>query len=73
MPIDAKVIEKAKQMDLPPLPWTHKALGEDLYCLIASELGFFNPKTEAANYRPSLDPTPFLGLIKSKTTKKTEE
>lgn len=71
--MDAKILEKAKTMDLPPLPWTHEKLGEDLYCLIASELGYFNPKSEQADYRPALDPTPFLSLIKSKTTKKTEE
>lgn len=71
--MDAKILEKAKTMDLPPLPWTHEKLGEDLYCQIASELGYFNPQSEPASYRPSLDPTPFLGLIKSKTTKKTEE
>lgn len=74
MAIEHKILEKAKTMDLPPLPWTHKALGEDLYCHIAVELGYFNPKTEPANYRPSLDPTPFLGLLKAKTnTKKSEE
>jgi len=66
-------IEKAKEMNLPPLPWTHAALGEDLYCQIAVELGYFNPKTERDPYRPSLDPTPFLGLIKAKTTKKKIE
>ena len=36
--------EKAKTMTLPPLPWTHQALGEDVYCKIATELGYFNPK-----------------------------
>lgn len=57
--------EKAKTMTLPPLPWTHQALGEEIYCKIATELGYFNPKAERANFRPSLDPTPYLSLIKS--------
>ena len=33
---------KAKTMNLPPLPWTWEALGEDKYCELAIELGFFN-------------------------------
>ena len=57
--------EKAKTMTLPPLPWTHAALGEDVYCKIATELGYFNPKAESGQYRPSLDPGPFADLIKT--------
>ena len=56
--------EKAKTMTLPPLPWTVEALGEEAYCKIAAELGYFNPKSENKSYRPSLDPTPFMSLIK---------
>lgn len=56
--------EKAKTMTLPPLPWTVEALGEEMYCKIAAELGYFNPKSENKSYRPSLDPTPFMSLIK---------
>lgn len=56
--------EKAKTMTLPPLPWTIEALGEETYCKIAVELGYFNPKSENKSYRPSLDPTPFMSLIK---------
>ena len=61
--------EKAKTMQLPPLPWTVEALGEEVYCKIAAELGYFNPKSERKDYRPSLDPTPYLSLIKSTTNK----
>ena len=57
--------EKAKTMNLPPLPWTHQALGEETYCKIATELGYFNPKAESGQYRPSLDPGPFADLIKT--------
>lgn len=57
--------EKAKTMTLPPLPWTHQALGEETYCKIATELGYFNPKAESGQYRPSLDPGPFADLIKT--------
>ena len=32
---------------------------------MAVELGFFNPKTEATDFRPSLDPVPFLDKIKA--------
>lgn len=56
--------EKAKTMTLPRLPWTHEALGEETYCEIATELGYFNPKAEKDDYRPALDATPFLSLIK---------
>ena len=62
--------EKAKTMTLPPLPWTHQALGEDVYCKIATELGYFNPKAERNDYRPSLDPGPFKELIKPTTKEK---
>jgi hypothetical protein len=62
--------EKAKTMTLPPLPWTHAALGEDAYCKIATELGYFNPKAESGQYRPSLDPGPFADLIKPTTKEK---
>ena len=61
--------EKAKTMNLPPLPWTWEALGEEKYCEIATELGYFNPKSEKDDYRPSLDPTPFLSLIQAKKEK----
>ena len=69
-------ISKAASMNLPSLPWTWEALGEEKYCEIAIELGFFNPKAERPDYRPSLDPTPFLGLInkpKTKAKAKSEE
>lgn len=62
-------IEKAKRMTLPPLPWTHQALGEAKYCEIARELGYFDPAKEKRDYRPSLDPTPFLSLIKTSKEK----
>ena len=62
--------DKAKTMTLPPLPWTHQALGEDVYCKIATELGYFNPKAERTDYRPSLDPGPFKELIKPTTKEK---
>lgn len=61
--------EKAKSMNLPPLPWTHKALGEETYCRLATELGYFVAAAERKDYRPDLDPTPFLGLIKAKESK----
>ena len=57
--------EKAKTLQLPLPPWTHEALGEAKYCEIASELGFFNPKSEQKNYRPNLDPAPFLEIIRA--------
>lgn len=55
--------EKASKMQLPPLPWTHEALGEELYCQLATQLGYFNPKAERKDYRPTLDPTPFAQFI----------
>ena len=61
--------EKAKSMSLPPLPWTHKALGEEAYCRLATELGYFVAAAERRDYRPDLDPTPFLELVKSKEKK----
>jgi hypothetical protein len=61
--------EKAKSMSLPPLPWTHKALGEETYCRLAMELGYFVAAAERRDYRPDLDPTPFLELVKSKEKK----
>jgi hypothetical protein len=61
--------EKAKSMSLPPLPWTHKALGEEVYCRLATELGYFVAAAERKDYRPDLDPTPFLELVKSKEKK----
>jgi len=64
--------EKAKTMALPPLPWTWEKLGEELYCKLATELGYFNPKAERPDYRPSLDPTPFLSLIQAKQAKPKE-
>jgi len=62
--------EKAKTMTLPPLPWTVEALGEETYYKLASELGYFNPRSERKDYRPSLDPTPFVSLIKPTNTTK---
>jgi len=62
--------QKAMTMTLPPLPWTHEALGEEKYCEIARELGYFDPRKEKKDYRPSLDPTPFKDLIKATSTKK---
>ena len=56
-------VEKAKTMQLPSLPWTHEALGEELYCKLAVELGYYNPKAEKKDYRPTLDPTPYAHLI----------
>lgn len=64
-----KYFEKAKTMTLPPLPWTYATLGEELYCQIARELGYFDPTKEPKDYRPSLDPTPYLSLIKSNKEK----
>lgn len=61
--------EKAKTMNLPPLPWTHEALGEELYCTLATELGYFNPKAEKEDYRPALDASPYLSLIRAKKEK----
>jgi hypothetical protein len=55
--------EKASKMQLPPLPWTHEALGEELYCQLATQLGYFNPKAERKDYRPTLDPSPFAQFI----------
>jgi hypothetical protein len=57
-------VDKAKTMTLPPLPRTHEKLGEEKYCEIAKDLGYFDPKKERVDYRPALDPTPFLSLIK---------
>jgi hypothetical protein len=62
--------EKAMTMNLPPLPWTYEALGEETYNMIARELGYFDPRKEKKDYRPSLDPTPFKDLIKATSTKK---
>jgi hypothetical protein len=62
--------EKAMTMNLPPLPWTYEALGEEMYNTIARELGYFDPRKEKKDYRPSLDPTPFKDLIKATSTKK---
>ena len=56
-------IEKASKMNLPPLPWTHEALGEELYCKLAVELGYYNPKAEKKDYRPALVATPYAHLI----------
>jgi len=57
--------EKAMTMNLPPLPWTHEALGEEKYCEIARELGYFDPRSEQKNYRPPLDPHPYKDLIRA--------
>ena len=62
--------EKAKSMGLPPLPWTHRALGEEVYCRLATELGYFVAAAERKDYRPDLDPTPFLDLINKAKEKK---
>ena len=59
----------AETINLPSLPWTHEALGEERYCYIASTLGYFDPKAETKDYRPSLDPTPYKDLIKQVTKK----
>lgn len=61
--------EKAKSITLPPLPWTIEKLGEEKYCEIAKELGYFDPKKERVDYRPALDPTPFLSLLKTNKEK----
>lgn len=59
--------------ELPLPPWTHEALGEELYCRIATELGYFNPKNEQSSYRPDLDPTPHLDIIRmQQSMKKTK-
>ena len=59
---------------LPLPPWTHKNLGEELYCKLAVELGYFNPKVERAEYRPDLDPTPYLDQIRAQhAPKKTKQ
>ena len=72
MPVDYQAI--AKTMKLPLPPWTHEKLGEELYCKLAQELGFFDPRTERANYRPSLDPTSFLDEIRRQyAAKSTKE
>lgn len=62
--------EKAKLMQLPPLPWSIENLGEEKYCKLALELGYFNPKSEPVSYRPSLDPTPFMSLLGNAPTSK---
>ena len=66
-------VEKAKTMQLPPLPWTHEALGEELYCKLAVELGYYNPKAERRDYRPALDASPFAHLIGKATKPATKE
>lgn len=66
-------IEKTKSMNLPLPPWTVEALGEETYCKLALELGFFNPKMERKDYRPALDPTPYLDAIKAKMTNTKEK
>lgn len=63
------LIDKARKMALPLPPWTHAALGEEKYCELARELGFFNPKGEATNYRPDLDHTPFSDVIREQHKK----
>jgi hypothetical protein len=45
-------------------PWTVENLGEEKYCEVAKTLGFFDPKGESADYRPSLDCGPFIEEIK---------
>lgn len=62
-------IEKARTIKLPLPPWTHEALGEQKYCELARELGYFNPKAEATAYRPSLDHTPFSDVIREQHKK----
>lgn len=57
--------------ELPLPPWTHADLGEELYCKVATELGYFNPKTEPITYRPDLDPTPHLETIRAQRAKKS--
>lgn len=62
-------LEKAKTLKLPVPPWSHAALGEEKYCELARELGYFNPKSEAKAYRPDLDPTPYLDVIREQHKK----
>ena len=66
-------IEKASKMNLPPLPWTHEALGEELYCQLAKELGYYNPKAEKRDYRPPLDASAFAHLIGKAAKPATKE
>lgn len=66
-------IEKAKSMNLPLPPWTVEALGEEAYCKLALELGFFDPTKEPKGYRPALDPTPYLDVIKAKINNTKEK
>lgn len=56
--------EKARAIKLPLPPWSVAKLGEEKYCELARELGYFNPKTESKDYRPDLDPTPFLDVVR---------
>jgi hypothetical protein len=57
--------KKAESMELPPMPWTHAALGEEKYCELARELGYFEPRSEKPDFRPPLDATPYKDLIKA--------
>ena len=47
--------------------------GKRLYFTLARELGYFNPKGESGDYRPALDPTPFLDIIREQHSKKKKE
>ena len=57
--------------ELPIPPWTHENLGEEKYCEVATNLGFFNPKAEAG-HRPTLDHTPFLDTINAQQAAKAK-
>ncbi len=57
--------EQLKTYNFPLPPWTVQSLGDELYCKLARDLGYFNPKAERAEYRPDLDPTPFLDQIRA--------
>ncbi len=46
---------------------------EEIYCRLATELGYFNPKTEPTAYRPALDCTPHLAKIREQNAKKPAE
>ena len=50
-----------RKLELPPLPWTHEALGKELYNFIAREGGYFDPEREPPSYRPDLGPLGPIG------------
>ena len=69
----AEHLEAAKAMRLPLPPWTHEELGEQRYCDLATKLGFFNPAMESKDFRPALDPTEYLDLIRAQYSGKTTD